>query len=80
MPTTRSNSDNRILWSAVSKAADRSNSTRTEELPESVARSRLFCTLKRAISVPLAALKSDWNFSKMLFLVKWDCRCYCKIM
>ena len=51
IPKTCSRRDRRILWSMVSKAADRSRSVRIEILPLSRDKRRSFMTLFKAVSV-----------------------------
>ncbi len=58
-----------MLWSTVSKAALRSNSTKIAEAPESRVRRISLWTFKSADSVLCNALKPDWkNSSTELFL------------
>jgi hypothetical protein len=48
----------------VSKAAERSNRTRTEEQPLSLARQRSFTSATNAVSVLYPGLKPDWYGSR----------------
>ena len=54
---------NKMAWSTVSNAADRSRRMRKEGEPESDDIRRSFVTLTRAVSVLWAGWKPDWNFS-----------------
>ena len=55
IPKRDDNLDNKISWSTVSEAADRSNGTRITECLLSIARAISLRTLIRAVSV-------EWNF------------------
>ena len=51
---------NKISWSRVSKAAERSNKIRTAILPLSRASVISVCTFSKAVSVEWAFLYADW--------------------
>jgi len=51
----------RILWSMVSKAAERSRRTRAESFCSSIARRRSFWMRSRAVSVEWNFLYADWK-------------------
>ena len=53
MPKVEVSLERRILWSIVSKAADKSRRTRAESLRLLIASKRSFWILRRAVSVKL---------------------------
>ena len=69
MPNQDSRRTNRIPWSIVSKAADRSNSTRKAAQPSSAAISRSLWTLSNAVSLLWFVLYADWCGSSRQFAV-----------
>jgi len=56
MPTQCSRRESKIMWSTVSKAAERSNSTRMRESQESVAKNMSLKIFRSAVSVLWSAL------------------------
>ncbi len=62
-----------MLWSTVSKAALRSNSTKIAEAPESRVRRISLWTFKSADSVLCNALKPDWKTSSTELFLKNVC-------
>jgi len=58
----------RIVWSTVSKAADKSNKASNDTWPRSLARNRSETILRTAVSVECRRLYADWCLGRREFL------------